>query len=66
MSWEGLIKMERTKLGERALRVFNSAETGYEKPHPEAYRRPLSYLELVALSFFAEDATIHEVLYAVL
>ena len=33
--------MERTNLGERVLRVFNSAETGYEKPHPEAYRRVL-------------------------
>ena len=36
--------MERTKLGERVLRVFNSAETGYEKPHPEAYRRVLRTL----------------------
>jgi hypothetical protein len=26
-------------LGERVLRVFDSAETGYEKPHPEAVRR---------------------------
>ena len=26
------------RLGERVLRVFNSAETGYEKPHLEAYR----------------------------
>jgi hypothetical protein len=33
---------------------------------PEAFRRPWSYPELVALSFFAEDATIHEVLYTVL
>src|SRR3712207_6782364 len=31
-------------LGERVLRVFNSAETGYEKPHPEAYRRVLRTL----------------------
>ena len=36
--------MERTKLGERVLRVFSSAETGYEKPHPEAYRRVLRTL----------------------
>jgi hypothetical protein len=32
------------RLGERVLRVFNSAETGYEKPHPEAYRRVLRTL----------------------
>jgi hypothetical protein len=32
------------RLGERDLRVFNSAETGYEKPHPEAYRRVLRTL----------------------
>ena len=25
-----------SQLGERVLRVYNSAETGYEKPHPEA------------------------------
>jgi hypothetical protein len=33
---------------------------------PQAFRRPWSYPELVALSFFAEDATIHEVLFTVL
>jgi FMN phosphatase YigB (HAD superfamily) len=31
-------------LGKRVLRVFNSAETGYAKPHPEAYRRALRTL----------------------
>src|SRR5215211_4244769 len=44
MSWEGFTKMERTKLGKRVLRAFNAAETGYEKPHPEAYRRVLRTL----------------------
>jgi hypothetical protein len=33
---------------------------------PEAFRWPWSYPELVALSFFAEDVTIHELLYALL
>jgi hypothetical protein len=33
---------------------------------PETFRYLWSYPELTALSFFAEDATIHEVLYAML
>jgi hypothetical protein len=33
---------------------------------PETLRYLWSYPELIALSFFAEDATIHEVLYAML
>jgi hypothetical protein len=33
---------------------------------PETFRYPWSYPELFALSFLAEDATIHEVLYAML
>jgi hypothetical protein len=33
---------------------------------PDAFRWSWSYPELVALSFFAEDVTIHELLYALL
>ena len=31
-------------LGERVLGVFDLSKTGYEKPHPEAYRRVLRTL----------------------
>ena len=31
--------------GNRVQRIFNSANTGYEKPHPEAYRRVLRTLD---------------------
>ena len=32
----GGLRSNPSQLGERVLRIFNSAETGYEKPHPEA------------------------------
>ena len=35
---------ESLGFADRIERIFNSAETGYEKPHPEAYRRVLKTL----------------------
>jgi putative hydrolase of the HAD superfamily len=39
------ILLERLSLSDYFIAVFNSAETGYEKPNPKAFRNVLDWLE---------------------
>jgi putative hydrolase of the HAD superfamily len=44
------------QIGPYISHIFNSAETGYEKPHPEAFRRALATLGDIAAAWMIGDS----------
>jgi putative hydrolase of the HAD superfamily len=48
-------------LGNRIHRIFNSAETGYEKPHPQAFRIVLDAIESDATVWMIGDNVVADV-----